>query len=251
MNKIFSAVFCSFVFCSSFVHADEDGYESYGGALIRKGSYTGKVTIASCQEELPMSNVVAVAKLLENLIGVRLETVSLKYTSPAEMLKASGATVLIAVVSDPAQPTMLVAPEEHWCVVNLAKLVDDLPAERAKKKFFAPRARKEIIKAASLVCGGGSSQYPGNIMNTACVRELDYVRETLPADKIAVCTGYLKKLGVTPKDLVTYEEACQEGWAPAPTNDIQKAIWDKVHAPPSKPLKITFDPATQNGKVTK
>ena len=249
MNKIITGIFCSFVFCSSFVHAEEDGYESFGGALIRKGSYSGKVTIANCQEGLPMSNLVAVAKLLEDMIEVRLETVSLKYTSPAEMLKASGAAVLIAVISDPEQPTMLVAPEERWCVVNLAKLVDDLPAERAKKKFFSARARKEIIKAATLVCGGGASQYPGNIMNTANVRELDYVKETLPADKVAACRIHLKKLGVTPKDLVTYEEACQEGWAPAPTNDVQKAIWDKVHAPPEKPIKITYDKDKQKPVV--
>jgi len=38
-------------------------------------------------------------------------------------------------------------------------------------------------------------------------------------------------------------EACQEGWAPAPTNDIQKAIWNEVRQLPAKPIKIEFDPA--------
>ena len=40
----------------------------------------------------------------------------------------------------------------------------------------------------------------------------------------------------------TYKNACEQGWAPAPTNDIQKAIWDKVHAVPKNPMKIEFDP---------
>ena len=39
----------------------------------------------------------------------------------------------------------------------------------------------------------------------------------------------------------TYKKACQEGWVSAPTNDIQKAIWDKVHAAPKNPMKIEFD----------
>ena len=37
---------------------------------------------------------------------------------------------------------------------------------------------------------------------------------------------------------VPYLVAVQEGWAPQPTNDVQKAIWDKVHALPTEPIKI-------------
>ena len=28
----------------------------------------------------------------------------------------------------------------------------------------------------------------------------------------------------------TYRKACREGWAPAPTNDVQKAIWEDINA---------------------
>ena len=31
---------------------------------------------------------------------------------------------------------------------------------------------------------------------------------------------------------------------PAPTTDDQKKIWAEIHAPPTDPLKITFDPKT-------
>ena len=34
----------------------------------------------------------------------------------------------------------------------------------------------------------------------------------------------------------------EEGWSPSPTNDVQRAIWEKVHAIPDKPLTIEFDP---------
>ena len=36
----------------------------------------------------------------------------------------------------------------------------------------------------------------------------------------------------------------QQGWAPAPTNEVQQAIWDKVHQIPDKPITIEFDPKT-------
>ena len=44
--------------------------------------------------------------------------------------------------------------------------------------------------------------------------------------------------GVTVRATTNYKTACREGWAPAPTNDVQKAIWDKVHAMPTEPIKI-------------
>ena len=41
---------------------------------------------------------------------------------------------------------------------------------------------------------------------------------------------------------IPYRQACQEGWAPAPTNAVQRAIWNKVHQIPDSPLVIEFDP---------
>ena len=53
---------------------------------------------------------------------------------------------------------------------------------------------------------------------------------------------YMKPLGVLPAQRATYMKACQEGWAPPPTNDVQKAVWEKVHAIPDKPITIEYDP---------
>ena len=44
------------------------------------------------------------------------------------------------------------------------------------------------------------------------------------------------------KRSVPYSRACREGWAPPPTNDVQRTIWKQVHAVPDKPIKIEFDP---------
>ena len=48
--------------------------------------------------------------------------------------------------------------------------------------------------------------------------------------------------GIRPYRIAKYSEAVKEGWAPAPTNDYQKAIWDKVRSEkergPTNPIEI-------------
>lgn len=40
----------------------------------------------------------------------------------------------------------------------------------------------------------------------------------------------MQERGIPIARSVTYRQAVKEGWAPAPTNDIQRAVWDKVKA---------------------
>ena len=50
------------------------------------------------------------------------------------------------------------------------------------------------------------------------------------------------KRGIPPIRSDTYKLACQEGWVPEPTNDVQRTIWKQVHSIPDKPITIEFDP---------
>ena len=74
------------------------------------------------------------------------------------------------------------------------------------------------------------------------ISDLDHVGEFIPGDTAENCRKLLAKRGVYPKRYVTYRAACIRGWAPAPTNAAQKAVWDKVRAIPKNPMKIEFDP---------
>ena len=53
---------------------------------------------------------------------------------------------------------------------------------------------------------------------------------------------HLLAIGVTRSQTFSYRELCTQGKAPAPTNDVQRAIWEKVKADkergPSNPIKI-------------
>ena len=127
-----------------------------------------------------------------------------------------------------------------------AKTVDNLKTEAAKAKFYEARCRKEIMRGFVCAAGGVGSSFPGNIMNVAKVEDLDLCEEFVPFDKVGVVKQHLKDCGVIPRRFATYRTACREGWAPAPTNEVQRAIWDKVRAMPKKPMKIEFDP--KNGR---
>jgi hypothetical protein len=214
-----------------------------GGFLISPKSFKGRAVILNAQTDVAHNEIVTAAATLAkysecNVVVEKTEIAQ----SPVEAKKTLSADLLIIVVADETTPAMLIAPEDNWGYVNVLKLTDDLKSKRSKEKFSSSRARKEIIRAFSLLAGGGSSQFDGNLMNAHNIRETDYMDESIPVDMISYWQRHLKAIGITKKVVKTYLDACEEGWAPAPTNEYQKAIWDKVHAAPKNPMKIEFDP---------
>lgn len=79
------------------------------------------------------------------------------------------------------------------------------------------------------------------MMETSSIQGLDAVQKFIPIDMANRYTAYLETLGVKPAHERTYRQACKEGWAPAPTNEIQQAIWNQVRQLPTNPIKIEFD----------
>ena len=222
----------------------EAQYRRTGGQIVKKGTFTGKIAFIDTQDAVPFEVAQKVAKLFADTVEINVVAEKAAKGRPEALLKASGANVAVVIVNDSDTPAMLLAPEDRWGVVNVAKLVDDLPSENAKAKFRPTRAGKEMVRAFSLLCGGGSSQFPGNMMNAPTLRQLDLTVDTIPMDMVGYYQEFLKPLGVTPREYTTYKRACREGWAPNPTTDIQKAIWEKVHQLPDRPIKIEFDPKT-------
>ncbi len=152
--------------------------------------------------------------------------------------KGVGAAVL--VVDDPKFPWMLVAPEARWTILNVAPLTVDAPtADRLAQRFG-----KVLWCAVARTLGAGYSSYPGRVLTPfSTVRELDAVPVTRPCPEPfnkMIDTG--AKYGIGTITIASYRTACQKGWAPAPTNAVQKAIWQEVRAEiergPSKPITI-------------
>lgn len=214
-------------------------YKATGGFIPTRNSYKGKVSIVNTQGKVSEDVIRSAARRIANDSKVNFEYRKADPASPEKILADSGAAAVVIVVDDPNQPVALIALEDRWAIVNVAKIGRNLKSDAAREKFVPTRTSKEIARCACLLCGGGRSQFKGNILDVKNLEELDLIENGgIPMDRVSAMVMHLWNYGVTQEKKVPYRKACQEGWAPAPTNDIQKAIWDKVHALPTEPIKI-------------
>ena len=133
-------------------------------------------------------------------------------------------------------PTSLISSEELWGVVNIAKMKEGTVYGVALSK----RTRKEFNRVLAMLFGGGLSSMKTSIMRPVrAAADLDkIVNPWIPFDTLNLMFSSFQDYGITRRKQIQYKKACEEGWAPAPTNKFQQAIWDKVHALPTEPIKI-------------
>lgn len=215
-----------------------------GGVVIKPGSQQGHVLIVNIQKRVPSGVLELTARLLakELRIDVKVGTVNEDVTSKtaAKAVSAMRTQLALFIVDHPDDSTsLLIAPENRWGMVNVAPL-----AVGATNEVLAARVRKEISRAFAMLAGAMTSQYQASILSPIFQPEaLDEKSELrLPYDVQSRVISSLPSFGITPYIQANYRKACQEGWAPAPTNDFQKAIWEKVKADkergPTNPILI-------------
>ena len=160
--------------------------------------------------------------------------------SPAnasELRRALKATAAVFVVDRPDLPALTALPDERVALLNVAPLA----AGGTEGRRLSKRIRTEALRAFAFAFGAGFSQYDSIMMSSAdSPVELDLVpaKAFLPFDTVLVIRKIAASRGLAPYRMEFYETACEEGWAPMPSNDLQKAVWDKVHQLPTEPIKI-------------
>lgn len=134
---------------------------------------------------------------------------------------------------------MIAAPDDCYAMVNVAALSSDGVSGEA----LAVRVTKELWRGLVYGLGGGNNEFPGCLMVPAPgLKELDAIRAKVPCPApFNQMSATAHRMGIPRVGKVTYRQACREGWAPQPTNDFQKVIWDEVKAKPTKPLTIKYD----------
>lgn len=145
---------------------------------------------------------------------IETETQSGKWSlsSAKDSFAATGATASVFVVKDDSLPISLIAMEARWGVVNAALLE-------------GKTIEKEILRVAIVLLGGASSKYPASTMRPAFSREdLNDVGDLVTIDTLMAIFPNLEKHGFKQYQMMTYREACEEGIAPLPANDEQRAI---------------------------
>jgi hypothetical protein len=214
--------------------------KAMGGSIMVPNSMKGHILVANMQMKVPASELEKTVKQLIGMTRLDIRFVNVPgEVSPSvanKKVKELGANAVIFITdSDKCDVSLLCAPENGWTIINSSVVTKD-----AKNEIFAAaRLRKELMRGFFAATGAMNSRYPGTIMNyIGKPSDLDKLVEEIPVDMSMRTIDYLAKMGVTPVQYTTYQRAVQNGWAPAPTNDIQKAIWDKVHAMPTTPIKI-------------
>ena len=202
--------------------------EKTGGMITKRGE--GKAVIVNCQQKFQATILTGTIRPFQYLLKVEMETRPGTWKFGDEI--PADANVAVYVIDDAKLPLSLVAAEARWGVVNVAQIDNE-------NSF-----KKEVTRVAVMTLGGGVSQYKVSPMQpVSSPKDLDTIMGcALTVDVTMAMRANLEKLGLTPAKYTTYRKACMEGWAPQPTNNYQKAIWDEIHAIPDKPITIEFDP---------
>ena len=209
--------------------------KEFGGDIPDRRKQQGEIVIVNAQAAIADGVITGgINRFVEDIhVGVRFEKGTFDVMKPD--LRG---TATLFVIADKNLPMTLVAPEAKWAVVNVEKLKSD------KTAFFEARVRKALYRVMGELCGASGTKYDGCIFGAMTKAEdLDQIATAqMPIEYYERFAKYLPGIGIVPYRLVRYSKACQQGWAPAPTNEYQKAVWDKVHEIPSNPIKIEFDP---------
>lgn len=150
------------------------------------------------------------------------------YAFGKEKLEADKAliVVLLAQAGD-KMPALSVYPEERVSVVNtdvLCKGINSVDAEL--------RVIKECWRSIGFITGVGFAQQENDVMQPVfSLKDLDEDKyQMIQPMNYGRMAKMMTKFNVSRARRVAYRAAVRQGWAPAPTNDFQKAVWDEVKA---------------------
>lgn len=251
MNKSIVVVFA--VACASVSNAQlivtnapkfSASYRETGGFVIKPDPSNGRVLIVNAQKIVDSSVFTNTVRYMHFHAKMSIATQEVKpgFKPSISALKDLKANVAVVVSDNPSESSPIVlSPDEHWAIVNVAALNRDNPG----MEVLETRVRKAVSRTICFVCGSGGSQYPNTLVGPFKDSVKDYERfesEGLPPDVFPRMRHYLNTIGVKPITRVTYEEACQQGWAEEPKDEVQREIWNRVHSLPTNPIQIEFDP---------
>ena len=205
------------------------------GGHIEQEVKGNSAVIYNAQTSVSMDVLKEIALSIRQLVHIKIE--AMNGSTKEKMLPTKNYPVVVSLINDESSDTtLLIAPEQNWATVNISALLKDKPSADVAKT----RIHKEVWRATAMAMGAANSPTQPCLMRQInSIKELDNTRNMLPSPQpINNMLEFSYKYNIPKIRRVTYKKACEEGWAPAPTNDIQKAVWDKVHAMPTAPIKI-------------
>lgn len=240
------ATFCSCLCLPGFAAAEKDGPRAVrindAAALSNMEAQTGgllpipisgpALCVLNTQSRVPQAVIQETTEKVQRLFRFPCTCSSRAagkdpVVDAVRTLEDKSVAVVIVVCDVPGQPPLLVAPESRWVVVNVAALNGLM----VSKEQLAERVKKETWRAVGYVMGAANSTMePCLLKPVFSTADLDALTcRTLSPEPIGKMLAQAKKLGMTAVRMTTYRKAVEAGWAPAPTNDFQRAIWKELH----------------------
>lgn len=203
--------------------------KKFGGMIRQPNTEQGKIVFVNTQKTVDRALLEKIVKSWSNRYRLVIEI------SEADV-KSSSDLFVIRLIDSDREEGIILAPENFWVSVNIKALAKDNPPKVA----LADRFEKQVKRAFAFVCCGTCSNEAGGLCGV--VKEpsdLDAIVSKRYSPDIDVrMTNNMRDTGVKPYRVCKYLTACQEGWAPQPTNEFQKAVWDEVHQLPTAPITI-------------
>jgi len=202
------------------------------GPMVTQPQTGPGVLIRNMQEAVPhdvVTNVVdtlgKVTRLPFNADTVKAPEAmdALKLTREALASEEVGALVLLVDVK--GWPSLWVAPEESWAIVN----VDALRADNPDAEKFERRAQQQLWRGACYALGAGDSKVEKCVMNpVSSLADLDNLNVVPYPEYLGKMMQRARVLGMEMRRMMPYRKAVEEGWAEEPHDEIEKAIWDEI-----------------------
>lgn len=214
-----------------------------GPKIEKPNAATGYFKYVCCTDAIASNDVKTAVDTILRASLIRLEVTKGElpdFTAAKDALKKLNANAGIFIVESDKLPRVVMAPEDGWAIVNVTALSADKP----DRDTLVKRVNIELVRSFTFICGSTSDNRSILMRPVASLADLDDIPSaTFIPFNFENTAKALENFGIRPRIITTYWSACKQGWAPQPTNENERAIWNKVKAQkekgPANGLKIT------------
>jgi hypothetical protein len=213
--------------------ATRSNFLAKAGGFIKLPAKGDSVRIINAQTRVSADTINEVANSMRQTFRYSIVVATSKDSKEGsawveESLKQKDTAAVLVIIDAASQPPLIVAPEARWAIMNVAAL----SKIGTEANILEERTKKQLWRAYGYLMGCAHSDTDQCVMRPVFKAEdLDGLKfSTLGLESIVKIQKQTTVYGITPERMSTYRKACEDGWAPMPTNSFQKVIWEEARA---------------------
>lgn len=142
-----------------------------------------------------------------------------------ELLKNKETGAVVVIIDDVVgSPRLTVCPEDKMAVINATRVCADTTPEKASE-----RLGKELFRTVAMISGGVDTGNYCVLKPVLGNEDLDKIVSKTFSPPVAMNIAQnALKFGFSKIECAPYRVALLQGWAPLPTNELQRAIQEQV-----------------------